>query len=192
MLSYVYSACKPSVNFIAKLQLLARLWHDLEIRFRGVVEVPDRFSAVSLRTKRSRLSFLPFGRVFIIPILVLSFIVTESPRWLEYHDRREESRQVVAKLQGHAKELKHPDVEERYREIADSVANEKAIEVTSFKSMFVNDRMGTRRRLLTACSVQLFRQYFPPSHRSPSDAPISHLQSNWVESSTYYQSKRVT
>lgn len=55
MLSYVYSACTPSACFIVTSQLLARLWHDVEIRFSCIVEIPDRFSAVSLSSTRRKL-----------------------------------------------------------------------------------------------------------------------------------------
>ena len=38
-----------------ELQLLARLWHDVEIRFSRIVEIPDRLSAVSLSSTRHNL-----------------------------------------------------------------------------------------------------------------------------------------
>ena len=96
--------------------------------------------------------------MFIIPIFVLSLIVTESPRWLANHDRHEEALLVVARLQGSASNPNDPVVQERYREIADGVAFEKAVSANSWSALVANDRIGSRRRLLIACSVQFFQQ----------------------------------
>lgn len=59
---------------------------------------------------------------------------------------------------GHSDNPSAPRVEERFNEIADSVAFEKEISVTGWAALFANDRIGSRRRLLIACSVQFFQQ----------------------------------
>lgn len=96
--------------------------------------------------------------VFIILIFVLSLIVCESPRWLAYHGRMEEARYTVARLLGHADNPEAPIVLERFGEIADSVAYEKEVSVDKWSAIFANDELGSRRRLLIACSVQFFQQ----------------------------------
>ncbi|SGZ27727.1 BQ5605_C026g10174 [Microbotryum silenes-dioicae] len=99
---------------------------------------------------------LLFQLVIIVPIFVLSFIVKESPRWLANHGRDEEALAVVAALKG--VDISSAEARESYQEIADAVAYEKAVMVTGWKQMFANDEMGTRRRLLIACSIQFFQQ----------------------------------
>lgn len=105
-----------------------------------------------------RLTYIRNHRVFIIPIFVLSLIVSESPRWLANHDRHEEALLVVSRLQGCAGNPNDPVVQERYREIADGVAFEKSVSADTWGALFVNDRIGSRRRALIACSVQFFQQ----------------------------------
>ncbi|SCV70569.1 BQ2448_3331 [Microbotryum intermedium] len=99
---------------------------------------------------------LLFQLVIIVPIFVLSFIVKESPRWLANHGRDEEALAVVATLKG--VDISSAEARESYQEIADAVAYEKSVMVTGWRQMFADDEMGTRRRLLIACSIQFFQQ----------------------------------
>ena len=46
----------------------------------------------------------------------------------------------------------------RYEEIADAVAFENSVMTKSWTAMFRSDDIGTRRRVLIACSVQFFQQ----------------------------------
>lgn len=92
----------------------------------------------------------------IIPIFVLSLIVLESPRWLANHGRNEEALEVLARLQG--LDNKDEAVRERYNEIVDAVEFEKHHAAKGWSALFANDRIGSRKRLLIACSVQFFQQ----------------------------------
>jgi hypothetical protein len=94
--------------------------------------------------------------IFIIPIIVLVLIVPESPRWLASHGKTEESLNVLARLQG--KPTTHQDVLAQHQEIQDAVALEVSIGHASWSDMLKEDKIGSRRRLLIACSIQFFQQ----------------------------------
>lgn len=100
--------------------------------------------------------------MLLLPILGLSLIIPDSPRWYAFHERNDEARSVVARLLGHADNHEHPVVEERLREITDSVALEKAVSVNSWKSLFAKDSIGSRSRLFMSASVQFFQRVIPP------------------------------
>ncbi|KAM0751967.1 general substrate transporter [Meredithblackwellia eburnea MCA 4105] len=118
-------------------------WLDFGMTQRYVGEVAFRFP-------------LAFQLVIIIPIIILSFVVYESPRWLALHGRDQESLEVVAAL------LQVPvgdaEAQQRFKEIQDAVAYEKSVSAESWTQLFKQDKLQTRRRLLIACSVQFFQQ----------------------------------
>lgn len=80
------------------------------------------------------------------------------------HGRAEESQYIVARLMGCADNPNDPAVRERYEEISNAVAYEQSVASNSWKSLFANDRLSSRRRLLIACSVQFFQQLGGESH----------------------------
>jgi len=94
--------------------------------------------------------------IFIIPMLVLVFIVPESPRWLASHGRAEESLAVIARIQN--KPATHHDVLTQHKEIQDAVELERSIGSGTWKDLLKEDRICSRRRLLIACSIQFFQQ----------------------------------
>ena len=94
--------------------------------------------------------------VFILPILVLVFIVPESPRWLASHDKPDESLSVIARLQG--KPVTNEDVLAQHDEIQKAVAYEKSIKSGSWSDLIREDDICSRKRLLIACSIQFFQQ----------------------------------
>lgn len=94
--------------------------------------------------------------VFQIPILVLVFIVPESPRWLAAHGRADESLSVLARLQG--KPETHHDVLIQHKEIQDIVALEHSIGSGKWRDLLRADQIKSRRRLLIACAIQFFQQ----------------------------------
>jgi hypothetical protein len=94
--------------------------------------------------------------IFIIPIIVLVFIIPESPRWLASHGRAEESLAVLGRLQG--KPITHQDVLLQHQEIQDAVAQEVAIGSGKWSDLLKGDKIKSRRRVLIACSIQFFQQ----------------------------------
>lgn len=83
----------------------------------------------------------PLGvqQVFVAIILVMVFILPESPRWLLAHGREEEAKHVLLMLNDH-------DINEEFEEIRTSIQAEQAAQV-SWVEMF-NGGLGTRRVLL--------------------------------------------
>jgi len=94
--------------------------------------------------------------IFILPIIILVFLVPESPRWLAAHGRPEESLSVIARIQGKSED--HPDVLEQHREIQDAVSLEQAVGSGKWSDLLKEDKICSRRRLLIACSIQFFQQ----------------------------------
>ena len=80
--------------------------------------------------------------------------IPESPRWLAYHDRHDECREVVAKVNCNG-QVDDPVVLVQYREIIDTIAFEKARGQNTaskvLKDMVVDP--GTRKRNLLSLSV---------------------------------------
>lgn len=94
--------------------------------------------------------------VFIVPIMILVFIVPESPRWLAAHGRPEDSLAVIARLQN--KPSTHHDVLLQHKEIQDAVQLEQSIGSGSWADLLKEDKLCSRRRLLIACAIQFFQQ----------------------------------
>ena len=94
--------------------------------------------------------------IFIVPIIVLVFLVPESPRWLAAHGKSEQSLSVIARLQG--KPITHQDVIAQHQEIQSAVELEQSIGSGSWGDLLKKDKLHSRRRLLIACSIQFFQQ----------------------------------
>lgn len=99
-----------------------------------------------------------FQLVLICPILLLTYIVPESPRWLLYHGHPEKALDVLARLEISASGPEDQIVQSKFKDMVSSVSHEKSIQVKGFRQMFKDDGLSTRRRLLIACSVQFFQQ----------------------------------
>jgi MFS family permease len=94
--------------------------------------------------------------VFIICIMILLFVVPESPRWLAAHGRGEESLAVLGKLQG--KSVTHSDVLQQHQDIQEAVALEKSVGSGTWRDLLHEDEIKSRRRLLIACGIQAMQQ----------------------------------
>jgi sugar porter (SP) family MFS transporter len=92
----------------------------------------------------------------LAPMLVLCFLVDESPRWLASHDRNEEALDVLRRL--HDGKMADSDVLRLYDDILNTVRVEKAIGAGSWKDLLKNDSIQSQRRFLIACGIQIFQQ----------------------------------
>jgi hypothetical protein len=115
--------------------------------------------------------------VFVVIILVMVYILPESPRWLLAHRREDEAKHVLSMLNDH-------DIHEGFEEIRTSIQAEQAAQV-SWLQMFEGG-LGTRRVLL-GMVLQLAQQlsgvnalgYYLPVvlHRS---VGLSETVARWV------------
>ncbi|KAM0347757.1 hypothetical protein ACHAPU_004772 [Fusarium lateritium] len=94
-----------------------------------------------------------------VPIAVIIGLLTlipETPRWLAAHDRPEECLQVLARIQGTS--IEDPDVKMLHSIITQTVAYETSIGSGSWKDLFKEDSIKSRKRLLLSCGIQSMQQ----------------------------------
>lgn len=83
----------------------------------------------------------PLGvqQIFVVIILVMVYILPESPRWLLAHGHEEEAKHVLLMLNDH-------DINEEFQEIKTSIQTEQAAQVSWVE--MVRGGLTTRRVLL--------------------------------------------
>ncbi len=96
--------------------------------------------------------------VFIVPIIILTFLVPESPRWDIAHDHSDRALDTIARL--HAKPTTDPIVLAQFQEITNAVQLERSVGSGSWRQLFTlkDDELKSRRRLLIACFIQAAQQ----------------------------------
>lgn len=94
--------------------------------------------------------------VFLVPMLILVWMVDETPRWLAGHDFYDESLDVLRRLNSH--KMSDMDIIALHEDIMRTVAVEKQIGAGSWKDLLKNDSIQSQRRLLIACGIQMFQQ----------------------------------
>lgn len=94
--------------------------------------------------------------VLLVPMLALSMIVDESPRWLAAHDRHEEAFDVLQRL--HHGKIPEEEIKSQYDDILNTVRVEKSIGAGTWKDLLKNDSIQSQRRFLIACGIQIFQQ----------------------------------
>lgn len=94
--------------------------------------------------------------IFLFPMLILIWILPESPRWLAAHDRSGESLAVLRQLK--AGQLDDETILALHADIVKIAAEEAAMGSGSWRTLLQADKIHSRRRLLIACSVQAFQQ----------------------------------
>lgn len=94
--------------------------------------------------------------VFLVPMLLLVWIVDETPRWLVAHDRPDEAKDVLFRLRGH--DTSEVEIREMLSDIVRIVNLDRAMSAGSWKDLVRDDAIHSRRRLLMACAVQAFQQ----------------------------------
>ncbi|PKX90195.1 sugar porter family MFS transporter [Aspergillus novofumigatus IBT 16806] len=93
---------------------------------------------------------------FLFPMLLLVFLVDETPRWLAAHDRQDQALQVLHRL--YTDNMHESDITALHEDILRTVALEKAVGAGSWKDLLRNDEIQSQRRFLIACAIQIFQQ----------------------------------
>lgn len=89
-------------------------------------------------------------------MLLIIFIIPESPRWLAAHGRADEALVVLQRLRSGKDD--QAVVHRLHQDIVQKVAMEASLGVGSWKDLLKNDDIKSQRRLLIACAIQSFQQ----------------------------------
>lgn len=97
--------------------------------------------------------------VVILPMFFILWIIPETPRWLAAHDRPEECREVLERInENGAQGLDAEGVQRLHAFILQTVAYESSIGAGSWKDLLKEDHIKSRKRLLIACGIQSMQQ----------------------------------
>lgn len=101
---------------------------------------------------------LAFQMVFAIILGVASFILPESPRWLQAHGKEEDCKVVLARLWADG-DTSHPRCIAEWEEIRDGIELERREGVSSYVELFKKGKMNNRYRVLLGMGGQLIQQF---------------------------------
>lgn len=111
-----------------------------------------------------------FQAAFSFAVLILIWILPESPRWLIHHGLNDEARDVIARLAGNDVPQDDPRVQTLYDEIQVAVATEKQEGNMSLAETFSGGNLQNGRRMLLCLAaglgcqmsgINLITQYAP-------------------------------
>ncbi|OBZ82993.1 Sugar transporter STL1 [Choanephora cucurbitarum] len=100
---------------------------------------------------------LAFQMVFAIILGVATFILPESPRWLQAHGHEEECKVVLARLWSDC-DTTHPRCIAEWEEIRDGIELERREGVSSYVELFKKGKMNNRYRVLLGMGGQIIQQ----------------------------------
>lgn len=92
----------------------------------------------------------------LTPMLILCWLIDETPRWLVAHDRHDEALEVLRRLRGQTMPVEQIQV--LYEDIVKTAQMEKALDAGSWKHLLKNDSIQSFRRLMIACGIQAMQQ----------------------------------
>ncbi|ORE08852.1 general substrate transporter [Rhizopus microsporus var. microsporus] len=101
---------------------------------------------------------LAFQMVFAIILGLASFILPESPRWLQAHGHEEECKKVLARLWSDC-DTTHPRCIAEWEEIRDGIELERREGISSYVELFKKGKMNNRYRVLLGMGGQLIQQF---------------------------------
>ncbi|EIE77593.1 hypothetical protein G6F46_007645 [Rhizopus delemar] len=101
---------------------------------------------------------LAFQMVFAIILGIASFILPESPRWLQAHGQEDDCKEVLARLWSDC-DTTHPRCIAEWEEIRDGIELERREGVSSYAELFKKGKMNNRYRVLLGMGGQLIQQF---------------------------------
>ncbi|KAI8884489.1 general substrate transporter [Backusella circina FSU 941] len=101
---------------------------------------------------------LAFQMVFAIILGLASFVLPESPRWLQAHDYEDECKEVLARLWTDC-DTTHPRCIAEWKEIKDGIDLERREGVSSYSELFKKGKMNNRYRVLLGMGGQIIQQF---------------------------------
>lgn len=101
---------------------------------------------------------LAFQMFFAMILGIASFILPESPRWLQAHGYEDECKVVLARLWSDC-DVTHPRCIAEWQEISDGIDLERREGVSSYVELFKKGKMNNRYRVLLGMGGQLIQQF---------------------------------
>ncbi|KAG2215618.1 hypothetical protein INT46_006222 [Mucor plumbeus] len=101
---------------------------------------------------------LAFQMFFAIILGIASFILPESPRWLQAHGYEQECKEVLARLWSDC-DTTHPRCIAEWEEIRDGIELERREGVSSYIELFKKGKMNNRYRVLLGMGGQFIQQF---------------------------------
>lgn len=100
---------------------------------------------------------LAFQLIFALILVLGTFILPETPRWLVAHDRDDEAKNILARLWTDG-DTSHPRCVSEYQEIKEAVDFERRENISSYKDLFANGKYNNRKRVLLGMLSQIIQQ----------------------------------
>ncbi|WQF89767.1 Putative major facilitator, sugar transporter, major facilitator superfamily [Colletotrichum destructivum] len=92
----------------------------------------------------------------LLPMFIILHFIPETPRWLAAHDRSDECLAVLQRLK--CDEEDDESIQILHSSIMQTVSYESSVSASSWRDIFVRDRIQSQKRFLIACAIQGFQQ----------------------------------
>lgn len=94
--------------------------------------------------------------VFLFAMIILAFLVDDTPRWLAAHDRTDEAFEVLARLNDGRHTPEETTIQ--FNDILNVIRIENSIATSSWKKVLKSDNISSWRRFFIACGIQFMQQ----------------------------------